>query len=50
MDPFSLVESSKLIQTKPSSNETTTPVLKDRGPRRAALGSGSLGGWACSLR
>jgi len=34
-----------LVQTKPHPNESTTPVLKARGPRRAALGSGSLGGW-----
>ena len=33
------------LQTKPSPNKSTTPVLSARGPRRAALGSGPLGGW-----
>jgi hypothetical protein len=31
------------IQTKLIPNETTTLILKARGARRAALGSGSLG-------
>ena len=30
---------------KTLSNESTTPALKARGPRRAALGSGPLGAW-----
>ncbi|MBC8409869.1 MAG: hypothetical protein H8E12_14275 [Rhodobacteraceae bacterium] len=29
-----------LVQTKPHPNESTTPALKARGARRAALGSG----------
>jgi len=31
------------LPLEPHPNETTTPVLNPQGPRRAALGSGSLG-------
>ena len=35
------------LPLKPSPNETTTPALSARGPRRAALGSGP---WGLALR
>ena len=35
------------LANNPPPNETTTPVLNPRGPRRAALGSGPWGEWPC---